>query len=674
MRNPFASLSKLPNASEAGRHLRERLESALDKFPSFVRDVDGVLRGEAMSPPPDGLVEAARGAILDLAGERADEGTIGLQPSIFDAYRRLSGDPDEHLATWLREGAPLGINRPVLSAGIFPPVPDEPVSSDYVAGLARTPTGWENYRSADDDSATATTLLERMVDQGWAEAHSHWDEVTRSLGDGVVLNKLALLSKTKSDGTVKHRLVWDLRRSGVNLAVKQGERVVLPRLSDVVADLRELAAPGNDEAFLLGTDVSEAFHQVPLHPSERQYTVAALGGRYYVFKVLVFGSSSAPTVWGRYAAFLGRSTAAVVGADPLRLQVYVDDPLYVCVAQLSRAARLFSVALLWALVLGYPLAWHKTEGGHDLRWIGAQITLHPDSVRIRIPEDRVAELLGSTVEFLQGSVVGVRRLRTYAGVLSFFAGMVPLFRPFLASIWAALPGTNADGVLTVRLVHTKRIRRALLWFRAFLSGVQGSLERTYPLKPESVSRRFHVVTDASPWGIGGVLYFRGSPVSHFSDQLHDEDLKRFRARRGDPAFNTLWEALAILVALRCWSPLFTIGTAVTVRSDSHGSLSAMAKLSSPSPSLNLVMAELALDASGMVCGLTPVDQLVHIPGVSNTVADPLSRMFSPSPLAFPAVLACSVPATPPFRDVTFWRTRLDPLRRSKTALKPSASR
>ena len=126
MRNPFASFSKLPKASEAGRLLRERLESALDKFPELVHDVGGVLRGKAMSPPLDGLVEAARGAILDLIGERADEGTAGLQPSIFEAYRRLTGDPDEHLATWLREGASLGINRQVLSAGVFPPVPDEP--------------------------------------------------------------------------------------------------------------------------------------------------------------------------------------------------------------------------------------------------------------------------------------------------------------------------------------------------------------------------------------------------------------------------------------------------------------------------------------------------------------------------------------------------------------------
>ena len=311
MRNPFTSFSKVPAVSEAGRLLRGKLESALDKYPGFVRDVGSVLRGNTMPPPLGGLVESARGAILDLVGERADEGTTGLQPSIFEAYRRLTGDPEEHLATWLREGAPLGINRPVLSAGVFPTVPDEPVSPDYDTGLARSPTGWENYRSADEDAPTATSLLEHMVEQDWADSYSQWDDVTRALGEGVVLNKLALLSKTKSDGSVKHRLAWDLRRSGVNLAVMQGERIVLPRLSDVVADLRGLASTSRDEAFLLGTDASEAFHQVPLHESERQFTAAALAGNYYVFKVLVFGSSSAPSVWGRYAAFLGRSTAAV---------------------------------------------------------------------------------------------------------------------------------------------------------------------------------------------------------------------------------------------------------------------------------------------------------------------------------------------------------------------------
>ena len=73
-------------------------------------------------------------------------------------------------------------------------------------------------------------------------------------------------------------------------------------------------------------------------------------------KILVFGSSSAPAVWGRYAAFLGRGTAAVVGPDPLQLQVYVDDPLYLCIAELPRAARLFSVALLLGTCLGLSVS------------------------------------------------------------------------------------------------------------------------------------------------------------------------------------------------------------------------------------------------------------------------------------------------------------------------------
>ena len=82
MRNPFTALSKVPTASEAGRLLRGKLESALGKFPGFVHDVGSVFRGNTMPAPPDGLVESARGAILDLVGERADEGTTGLRTAV----------------------------------------------------------------------------------------------------------------------------------------------------------------------------------------------------------------------------------------------------------------------------------------------------------------------------------------------------------------------------------------------------------------------------------------------------------------------------------------------------------------------------------------------------------------------------------------------------------------
>ena len=81
-----------------------------------------------------------------------------------------------------------------------------------------------------------------------------------------------------------------------------------------------------------------------------------------MFRVLVFGSASAPTVWGRFAAWLGRSAAAVAPAS-VRLQVYVDDPLYTVKGTGATAARDLSVALLWALAAGFPLSLGKTTGG-----------------------------------------------------------------------------------------------------------------------------------------------------------------------------------------------------------------------------------------------------------------------------------------------------------------------
>ena len=99
------------------------------------------------------------------------------------------------------------------------------------------------------------------------------------------MNRLALISKLKPDGTLKHRLVWDLRRSGVNMAI----------------------------FCLMGTDVTEAFHQVPLHPSEQAYTVASVAGVFYVFRVLVFGSGSAPTVWGQIRCLLGKGCRSDLG-------------------------------------------------------------------------------------------------------------------------------------------------------------------------------------------------------------------------------------------------------------------------------------------------------------------------------------------------------------------------
>ena len=327
----------------------------------------------------------------------------------------------------------------------------------------------------------------------------------------------------------------------------------------------------------------------------------------------------------------------------MRLQVYVDDPIYAAAGQPREAARYLAVALLWARVAGFPLSWKKTECGSSLRWIGAQVMVEADAVSISIPEDKASELVTATRTLLSSNVCGARKLRSFAGLVSFYAGLIAFLRPFLSGVWAVLPHHSEGVARRPGLTHTKRVRTSLLWLHAFFSSLVGNPVRRYPFAGRSV-HRFTIVTDASPWGIGGVLYFISAAVAYFSDELHPCDLNRFRARIGEFAFTTVWESLAILVALRLWRPLFAYFDAAGVRSDSHGSLSALASLSTLSASLHLIVCEIALDTALADCALT---SLTHIPGVSNTVADVLSRVYSPDPKPWPRELDSAVRCNPP---------------------------
>eukprot|EP00969_Alexandrium_andersonii_P189642 8379040-Alexandrium_andersonii.AAC.1 len=57
--------------------------------------------------------------------------------------------------------------------------------------------------------------------------------------------------------------------------------------------------------------------------------------------------------------------------------------------------------------------------------------------------------------------------------------------------------------------------------------------------------------------MAGVLQDSSGYVPYWFDGLHPEDFEQCQGLRGDPASNTLWEALAVLISLRVWRTLFT---------------------------------------------------------------------------------------------------------------------
>jgi hypothetical protein len=328
------------------------------------------------------------------------------------------------------------------------------------------------------------------------------------------------------------------------------------------------------------------------------------------------------------------------------------------------------LALLWAAAAGFPVAHHKVTVGTKITWIGAQLEDCPDTVRVSIPASKAVSLLERCRSINAGEVVQVRELRSFCGALSFVAGLVIHIRPFLSTGWAALAeagsrSTASDGHsqgacaagarrrrLPPNLVHVKQVRHALVWVGAFLAGVVGTIRRDYPVWPPPAHTHLLAAVDASPWGIGGVLLSGGTPVAWFADTITDLDLSRFNAKRGESAWNTLWEAIALLVALRLW--LATRQSAeITVRSDSLAALFMVIKMSSSSPGLNAVAREIALESSEM---LYRVHLLEHTPGLANYLPDRLSRLWAPEAATWPAELSGVNEVRVPIRDATFWRT------------------
>ena len=532
--------------------------------------------------------------------QRTARASTPIHAGIIEAWGVATKDPDtKHLSQWLDRGAPLGYSESIPTAGIFPEVPRAETGHVAQQDLYRAIEGWQNYKSAEEEADDLNALVEDYIDRKFCHVVSDMESATKELGHTPVLNKLGVITKFNAQGVKKSRIIWDLRESKANQMCHQGERIILPRLLDVAIQAirvyRDERAP-----WLAAVDIRDAFMNIPSGPDKR-FTVAARPKHgatgdmeIIIFDALVFGAGSSPTIWGRYAAWLGRSCAAIV--PEANVQIYVDDPIFVLAGDQQKAAMDLTALLLWFAVTGFPVKLAKAKGG--------------------IPGDKVDKLKEATELLLKRPVVGKKQLRSYAGSLSFVAGLVTHYlRPFLSSLWATLgdriPANEGSEKPppTGKLVHTRRIRPALKWIQALVEGGPAPLSRV--LESHQPTTTAEITTDASPWGIGGTLKNGGETVKYFSSDIPQDALSRFKAQTGSSKYNTLWEGLALLVAFRLWLPALGHSAAVKVRSDNMGVLCMLAKGSASSAQMNILAREFAIDQA---LRAYRIHWLCHLPG------------------------------------------------------------
>jgi hypothetical protein len=142
----------------------------------------------------------------------------------------------------------------------------------------------------------------------------------------------------------------------------------------------------------------------------------------------------------------------------------------------------------------------------------------------------------------------------------------------------------------------------------------------------------------NPWldlpGIA-VLGVRHIPQEFAYPRTIVQQLRDVSPSQLDQTFNALWEALAMLVALRSWRSSNATALTFQGRSDSLSALSSILKVSSRSRNLNNVVTEILLHEAKHY-NFLPVK--VHIPGIANIQPNALSRFSAPSPSTIPQAL------------------------------------
>jgi hypothetical protein len=210
------------------------------------------------------LAELLGGSGLAEKGRVNSVWNVGL----VEAFVADANDPEVQLAAWLRDGCPAGVAHGIPHCGIFPTTsPKDRVGSSITEHLQEHEPS-SNYASVSEEFELSGAEVDRLIEKGYAVKYDEWKDVLAEFGDALV-SKLACIIKVREDGTKKVRNVLDLRRSGYNEHVNLEERIVLPRLGDLIKDAVDLSLAGREgggEVFGMIADFEDAFHTLGVAP------------------------------------------------------------------------------------------------------------------------------------------------------------------------------------------------------------------------------------------------------------------------------------------------------------------------------------------------------------------------------------------------------------------------
>ena len=353
-------------------------------------------------------------------------------------------------------------------------------------------------------------------------------------------------------------------------------------------------------SYLTKIDIRNAFRLCPVRPADWARLGIEWQGQYYYDRVLPFGLRSAPYIFNAFADSLAWILESHCHLNDV--MHYLDDFLNVSGPSLPLATAQHDIILAMFAYLNVPVAPEKVEGP-TTKLVFLGIELDTVDLAMRVPRDKVQDIVAILHKLLTHRSVRRRELASVVGKLSFASRAVPAGRTFLRRLYDLLKASQDSSSHTLRLPPP--VIEDLSWWVEALESWNG---KSFFLYNEwTPSPDFHLQTDASgTWGFGAYFQGRWIQGSWTTEQ--------------SPFSIEYKELYAIVVACHTWGSEWA-RRRIEFHCDNSAVVACIKSGTSRSPDIMRLIRSLyhvSVKHDFLVSA-------VHIPGISNLIADAISR-------------------------------------------------
>ena len=489
----------------------------------------------------------------------------GLNIEAWERYADMTGD-EAQLIDFIKFGFPLGYMGPV-------------------SDTCNTP----NHSSARDFPEQVSQFVGVEVRHGalvgpfLATPFAPWAHIS------------PLMSREKSDG-VSRRVISDLtfpKEHSVNDFIQKNGTLgevrnhSLPTVADFVLDLKEVGVG----AYMFTVDVARAYKNFRVDPLDWPLMCIRWEKGVYVETAMPFGARSSSCNMQRIANMIVR----ILSEAGVRARMYLDDLMVVAETEALAWEQYAKVKSLFT-ELGLPEAEDKVQvPATQVKWLG--INICSESMCLSIPHEKLDDVLAEAERCRAKKNIHRRLYESLLGKLLHVAKCVVPARIFMSRMLQAYRNAKSWFVKV-----TPEVRADLDWFTEFCRQWNG--RALIPLTEPDMS----IQVDACLTGIGATDGRRAYTGS--IDNGGEVDCKI-----------TELEAINVIVALHSFLSDAHRGSHVLVECDNLTAVQALRW----GRARNHILAECARMSWMLQAILDVTVSFAHIAGVSNGVADALSR-------------------------------------------------